>query len=483
MDFTADAGIAFSAVAEAAPVGILICGGEGDILYANTAFANIFGRPAAWLIGRPAEDLLPERYRRRYAGFRAAFITASRSRASAKENSLLALHADGYEFPIEIGLGHIQYRGETCAIAFVSDRKRGQAEERRFTEAVNALPLGLMIVDEAGMMSFCNPALERMFGYREGELTGQCMEMLVPARSSDKHLQLRQKFARAASVRAIGDGRDLLALRKDGYEFPVEIGLTPLDMPGGKMVLAAIADISVRKAHETAILQMKEQLEEFTYVASHDLRSPLRGIADLMVWIREDLAELTLPEAVQRNFERVDLRIARAEQMIDDMLEYARSGQADARLTMIEPRHLVEEVLALLQAPEHFCIEIDIAGSFFRGAATPLSLALRNVISNSFKHHGRPSARLHISMREDGAFNIFTIADDGVGVPASADERIFKLFQRYSSATPGHGMGLALARRAVNAHGGSIVLDRGNPLGGACFSIRWPRIPKETEHA
>jgi two-component system sensor kinase FixL len=238
---------------------------------------------------------------------------------------------------------------------------------------------------------------------------------------------------------------------------------------------------AARKAPETALLQMNAQLEEFTYVASHDLRAPLRGIADLLAWIREDLAGLSLPDSVHRNFERIDLRIARAERMIDDMLQYALSGRADPRLSMIDPRHLVEEVLALLEVPEHFRIEIDIAGSPFRGADIPLSLALRNVIANSFKHHGKAKARLRIAMREVGACNIFTIADDGVGVPAGVDDRIFNLFQRCTSAAPGHGLGLALARRAVNAHGGCIALDPENPLGGACFSIRWPRFPKEIE--
>lgn len=243
------------------------------------------------------------------------------------------------------------------------------------------------------------------------------------------------------------------------------------------IVTTAGADISVRKRDEAAMLRMNAQLEEFTYIASHDLRSPLRGIADLLAWIREDLQGIALPEPVIRNFERAELRIARAERMIEDLLEYARSGQTEAETVLTDPRRLVEEVLAALPAPAHFSIETDIRGTPFRCAVTALSLALRNLIGNSFKHHGRPAARLAITMREEGAYNVFTVADDGVGVPPGEAERIFQLFYRPGNVTPGHGMGLAITRRAVTANGGFITLDDAGPEGGACFRIRWPRYP------
>lgn len=479
MDLLAEAGPAFAAIVDAAPAGVLVCGADGRILYANAALARMFGHGIATLKGRSLETLLPARYRHGHGASRAGFFAAPRPRAMGDGRDLFGLHADGHELPIEIGLGIVQYMGETCAIAFISDLTRRQSAEKRFATVVEALPFGLLMVDGAGLISLTNPALDRMFGYAPGELAGSPMERLLPRRLREKHPGLRDAYNAAPAVRAMGSGRDLMAQHKAGHEFPVEIALTPINAEAGAQVLAAVTDISIRKQHETAILQMNAQLEEFTYIASHDLRSPLRGIADLLCWIREDLDPALLSESVVRNFERADLRVARTEQMIEDLLDYARSGQTDGRITLTDPHKLVEDLLTLLPVPPHLSVQTDIRGSPFRCAATPLSLALRNLLNNAFKHHGKAQGRVRVAMREEGAYNIFTVEDDGVGVPAGADERIFKLFQRSTTSTPGHGVGLAVTKRAINAAGGTIELSRHGTLGGACFRIHWPRFPNK----
>ncbi len=256
---------------------------------------------------------------------------------------LFALHATGQEFPIEIGLGSIMREGKPCAIAFVSDLSRRLAVERQFASIVQALPFGLLMVAEAGTITVTTPALARKFGDAAGAMAGQKMEMLLPARVRTAHPKLRGEYFTLPTVRRMGEGRDLLAQHKDGHEFPVEIALTPMATVKGLHVLAAVTDISARKKAEAALLQMNAQLEEFTYIASHDLRSPLRGIGDLLGWIREDLDEAQLNEAVRNNFDRAVLRVARTEQMIEDLLDYARAGQADGRVIHIEPQRFIEE--------------------------------------------------------------------------------------------------------------------------------------------
>jgi signal transduction histidine kinase len=279
----------------------------------------------------------------------------------------------------------------------------------------------------------------------------------------------------------MGEGRDLLAQHKNGQEFPVEIALTPIDTAAGAQVLAAVTDISLRKKSESALLQMNAQLEEFTYIASHDLRSPLRGIGDLLGWIREDLDESQLSEAVRNNFDRASLRVARTEQMIEDLLEYARAGQADGRIVRIEPKRFIEETLALLTVPAGFELKVVCDAAPFFCAVTPLALVLRNLVSNAFNHHGGTAGHVRVSLHEQGHFNVLSVEDDGAGIPAGADQRIFKLFQRSTMQTPGHGVGLAVTRRVTNANGGTIVLDRNGMLGGACFRVYWPRFPNKEQ--
>lgn len=468
-------------ILDSAPAGVLVAAEDGRILYANAALARLFGYETRRLLQMRVEELLPARYRGAHEMFRAGFFGQLRPRVMGEGRELFALHSTGQEFPIEIGLGSIMREGRPCAIAFVSDLSRRLAVERQFAGIVQALPFGLLMVAADGHITLTNPALERMFGYTAEELLGQRLEILLPARSHAAHAGLRNAFFAIPTVRRMGEGRDLLAQHKDGQEFPVEIALTPMSSIAGLQVLAAVTDISARKKTEAAMLQMNAQLEEFTYIASHDLRSPLRGIGDLLGWIREDLDESQLTETVRNNFDRATIRVARTEQMIEDLLDYARVGQADGRVVHIEPQRFIEETLALLTVPEGFSVEITCDAAPFFCAVTPLALVLRNLVSNAFNHHGGTAGRVRISLREEGHFNVFTVEDDGAGIPPGADQRIFKLFQRSTTQTPGHGVGLAVTRRVTNANGGTIMLDRNGTLGGACFRVYWPRYPNK-EH-
>ena len=475
-----DAGLA--AVVEAAPVGVLVVAADGRMLYVNSALESMFGYSKAQLLGQKVEMLLPAEIRERHLDFRQLFFAQPTPRTMGSGRELFAQHADGRQFPIEIGLGSMPHNNEVCAVAFVSDITQRRRLEHRFSKMVSSLPIGLLMAGADGKISMTNPALDAMFGYPQGTLAGQAVEVLLPQRIREGHPALRAAFAKTPEVRAMGSGRDLLAQHRDGSEFPVEVGLTPLETEAGRQVLAAITDISQRKKFEETLQQANAQLEEFTYVASHDLRSPLRGIADLISWIREDLDASQLSPDIERNFVRAEERIARAERMIDDLLEYARAGRQGERVEEVDPEQLVRETLDLLNIPAHFRVEVEITARPFPATRTPLSLAIRNLLSNACKHHGGSKGVIRISVEEEGRFNLFTVEDDGVGVPPGSEERIFKLFHRASSQAAGHGVGLAVTRRMVNSNGGTVVLDRNGSLGGACFRICWPRFPlKEVE--
>ena len=139
---------------------------------------------------------------------------------------LFAQHADGRQFPIEIGLGSMPHNNEVCAVAFVSDITQRRRLEHRFSKMVSSLPIGLLMAGADGKISMTNPALDAMFGYPQGTLAGQAVEVLLPQRIREGHPALRAAFAKTPEVRAMGSGRDLLAQHRDGSEFPVEVGLT-----------------------------------------------------------------------------------------------------------------------------------------------------------------------------------------------------------------------------------------------------------------
>jgi two-component system sensor kinase FixL len=268
-----------------------------------------------------------------------------------------------------------------------------------------------------------------------------------------------------------------MARQTQGHEFPVEVGLTTIGTGDGPLVLATIIDVSFRKTDETALLQANAQLEEFAYLAAHDLRAPLRGIANLLTWIRDALGEAALAPEIARNFDRAQVRVGCAERMIGDLLAYAMAYRQDEQTEQVDPAAVIEETLALLGIPENFTVEVEVAAAPFQAARTPLAMAIRNLLSNALKHHGGSRGRVRVRVHEESRYNVFTVEDDGAGIPAGTEEMIFNHVPRADTPETGHGMGLAVTRRKVVSNGGMIELDRAGTLGGACFRMHWPRVP------
>lgn len=478
------------AVLDHAPVGVLIADRDSRILYANHSLHRMLGHPPGSLTGSALATLLPEGLGPDHGRLVESFLAAPRQRQMGTGKPLYARHADGHPVTVEIALCPVDVGGHSAAMAYVSDVSGIRLAQMQFGQVVAAMPQGVLLVDAGGIIRLTNPVTEQLFGYDSGDLIGQPLEILIPACYRTAHRGLMTGYAADATPRMMGQGRDLTGLHRSGEEFPVEIALSRLDTPAGMRLLAIINDISARKRAESALRQTNAQLEEFTYVASHDLRSPLRGIADLLGWIREDLAgqPVPVPEPVNVNFDRISLRVERAERMIDDLLDYARAGQRTLRQEDVDPAILIDDVLSLAAVPDRIRVELDITAAPLTTWRTPLAASLHNLISNAVKHgaikgeaikgedSGDRPAHIRITARDEGRYVVFSVEDNGPGIPDTARERIFRLFHRATSTVPGHGVGLAVTRRLINAHDGMISVTGRGALGGACFTVHWPRF-------
>jgi len=341
---------------------------------------------------------------------------------------------------------------------------------------VEAAPCGMVMIDAHGAIVLVNPQAESMFGYASDELIGNSLEILLPERFEAAHREHRRNFSVAASMRQMGVGRDLTARRKDGSEFPVEIGLNPVPGEEGGLVLAAVTDITRRKAMQLELRQANANLEEFTYAASHDLKSPLRGIADLVEWIVEDLGGAE-PQEVSRNLGRIRDRIQRLERVIDDLLAYARAGTTFTDAVQVDLEGLLAGILELLPRPPEFAVSLEIKAQPFITNKAPLESVLRNLINNAFRHHDLPVGHIAIGVADIGRYCVFTVKDDGPGIPPASQERVFRIFQTLGADTHEHsGIGLALSKRLVEAHGGWIKLESTAGVRGTAFHVWWPRF-------
>lgn len=236
-----------------------------------------------------------------------------------------------------------------------------------------------------------------------------------------------------------------------------------------------------RRRWMSELERSNRELDEFAYVASHDLRSPLQAIKSLSQWIAEDNADI-LPEESRRHVEQMQQRVGRLERLLDDLLQYSRAGRVHGTVTDVDTRSLCLDTVALLNPPAGFHVNIAEDLPTMRTAPAPLAQVLRNLINNALKHHDSDEGSINISCSPNGTFNLFTVSDDGPGIDPRYHDQVFKMFETLSprDAVEGSGMGLAVIKKTVESYGGTITLDS-EPGRGARFTFGWPKeFPSET---
>lgn len=473
--------LALADIINTVPVGILVVDAAGRIELANPALEQMFGYARDALKGTAIEQLMPMLLQNGYQALLEGAKATPAQGLNDAARDLAGVSRDGRTFPIEIGLSRLQTADGmkiTITVTDISEIKRRQQALSR--QIFDSASFGMILVDGNGCILKANKEMEHIFGHPYIELVGQRMEMLVPRRHSGRHPDLRKTYNSDRTARKMGAGRDITGLHSDGTEIPLDIALAPIDTEEGGATLAIISDISARKTWEIKLKLANANLDEFSYVASHDLKSPLRGIADLLNWIEEGVASGD-GASVEKNLARARLRIGRMEQIIEDLLRYARAGEMSTATAWLDLAAVIAGVVDLLAVPPEFAIHIGCDVSSMMAARTPLETVLRNLVSNAVKHHDRGGGRIDISVTEDDAYCVFTVTDDGPGVPAPARERIFRLFQTLSvKDRDGSGIGLAVVKRLVEAHGGRIIVDSTDGARGTRFRFWWPRFARKT---
>lgn len=463
-------------IADAVPVGIVIANAAGNLMFVNSELERMTGYERGELLGQSVDSLLPERFRSGHVAHREGYVAAPTQRYMGVGRELFARRRDGSEFPVEVGLRPMETTAGQLTVASMIDVTERRRMEASFRALVDAAPYGTLLTDSNGLITMANENLCTMFGYEKDEMVGKPIEMLLPSRHRGGHVALRDGFSQSPSQRSMGIGRDVTGLRKDGRELPVEIGLTSIFTEAGPMSLAAVVDITTRKRAELLLREANTQLEEFTNVSSHDLRGPIRGICSLLEWVKEDLGD-SASEAVTHNLDRMATRLERMDRLIEDLLTYARSGRRGTKMEHIELSELLREMAELEPPPKGIKLDLDSQIHAIEGARTPLATVLRNIYSNAIKHHDKLDGRIAISAREEGSFCVVSIMDDGPGIPEAAQARVFRLFQTLSATErAGGGLGLAVAKRLTESHGGRIELTSTANQPGCTFEVWWPRF-------
>jgi len=473
----------FRALLETAPDAMIIIDSEGLIRLVNAQTERLFGYQRAALIGKPVEVLVPERLRPRHAQHRMGYFSQPKSRGMGAGKELAGRRKDGSEFPIEISLSPLETADGIWATAAVRDLTERKNAEQRFRSLLETAPDAMVIIGGDGRIALVNAQTEKLFGHPRTELIGQPVEILIPERLRERHLGHRDGFLRDPRVRPMGAGLDLWGRRRDGREFEIEISLSPLETDDATYVTAAIRDISDRKAVERTLAKYASDLErsnrdlsQFAYVASHDLRAPLRSVSGFaQMLLKNNESQL---DADGREFLGFIIDSSRhMQQLIDDLLAFSKVGDTTIEKGPVNCEDLLREVLGhltgLLQERgaevEHEPLPI------VPGSRQQLGQLLQNLIGNGIKFQPGARPRVELSAVREAGYWHFQVRDHGIGIAPEHCERIFQIFQRLHTHEEyeGTGIGLAICEKIVSNHGGRIWVVS-TPGQGACFHFTLP---------
>src|SRR6266513_918354 len=485
----------FRAVADAAPVLIWMSGPDKLCTFFNKGWLDFTGRKLeqelgnGWADGVHADDL--------------------DHCLDVYENSFNARQPFTMEYRLRRNDGEYRWLLDNGTPRFASDgaflgyigscigiTERKQAEEK-FRLVIDAAPNAMIMVDSAGVISFANAPAATVFGYSLSELIGRHIETLIPERFRDRHVGYRKGFLSEPSSRAMGAGSDLFGRRKDGSEFPVEVWLNPIHTTEGLSVLASVIDITARKQAELEHERQDMELARVNRVAvmcelaaslSHEVNNPIGAIvANASAGQRLIAAGKIGTEEMTELLADIVADGRRAGEIVQGIRTMVRKGKA--RRSLVQINDTIDSLLRIARAEAlgrnvTVTTEVDSDAGQVWGDPVQLLQVFLNLAMNAFEAMtALPSNALCLVIRADRNENgdvLVRVRDSGNGFPSGLAEQLFEPF--FSTKAEGTGMGLAIARGIIEAHGGTISAENFDG-GGACFTVRLPQAKEDNSQA
>jgi PAS domain S-box-containing protein len=454
----------FRRVVESAPNAMVMIDASGRIDMVNAQAERLFGYQREELLGQSVEILVPDRFRGQHPGLRRSFFGDPKSRPMGVGRDLYGLRKNGSEFPVEIGLNPIETGDGVMVLSAIVDLSGRKRMEERFKRVVEFAPNAMVMINDHGRIEMVNAQTETLFGYDRGELLGQPVEILVPQRLRERHPELRRSFFGDPKSRPMGVGRDLYAVRKNGTEFPVEIGLNPIETDEGTMVLSSIVDISDRKQREQLVQQALKEKDILLGEIHHRVKNNLHIIHSLLDLQSARITDAGVQEMLRESQNRIR-SMALIHQTLYESKDFAGVDFATFLDTLIP-------TLISSYGIDPFRIALSIQADDVKlpiNLAIPCGLMVNELVSNALKHafpdnrSGEIAVTLHAEPKPDspGELVVLSIGDDGVGLAASVDIE--------TSET----LGLRLVLLLTDQLHGTLDIHRAGPTR---FTITFPLV-------
>jgi len=352
--------------------------------------------------------------------------------------------------------------------------------EQRFSLAVQGSSVGIwdwQIVEEN---EYWSPQYFKLIGYENNEITpnkNTFLDMVYPEHKE----RLARAFKQHIIERKPYQVEFMLQVKSGEYQWFFATGQASWNSKGeAQRMVGSIQKIDERKKAEIAIIKYAEELqrsnkdlEQFAYVASHDLKAPLRGISNLATWIEESVEE-HLDDENRSYMNLLQGRISRLESLLDGLLQYSRAGTEKLQIEMVDVGALVIDISDLLGASEKG-FKVESMPFNVKTDKTVINQVLHNLINNSIKHHHLAEGSINITHRETDKEHLISVCDDGPGIDPKMYDKVFQMFQtlRPRDEVEGSGMGLAIVKKLIERNKGRIWIESHEEVPGCsiCFSM------------
>ena len=390
-------------------------------------------------------------------------------------------------YPLKDRIG--QSVGINVVVQEITDRKIAEAvlmeSEERFRSTFEQASVGIAHVALDGRWLLVNPKLCEIFGYTRAELLyAYFQDITYPDDLDQDHESIRQMLADEIQLievekRYIHKLGHIVwinltgTLRRDSSDAPLYFIVSIEDITYRKHSEFALQAQAVQLAETTALVELRNQeLNRFSYIVSHDLKAPLRGISNLAAWISDDLPPTIDPD-ILANLELMRSRVTRMGGLVDGLLEYARVGSTTASLETFSVEQLLIEIVDLLSIPDSFVVELPTELPQIKTHRVLLGQVLANLIGNAYKHHNYLDGRIQVLVQPDAEMWEFSVTDDGCGIAPENQAQVFDIFKTVSSTDKSTtGIGLSIVKKIVETQGGQIKLESAIGI-GTTFSFTW----------
>jgi PAS domain S-box-containing protein len=414
-------------------------------------------------------------------------------------NALGRFHYDAEGHPVRM-LG---------IVTDITDHKQAeqalQESEERFRATFEQAAVGIAHVGLDGRWLRINQKLHEIVGYTSEEISEKTFQDITHPEDLETDLEYVNQLL-AGKIHTYS--MEKRYIHKEGFSVWAKLTVSlvrqaeaeqehpKLALGAPKYFIAVIEDISERKRIEAERIQAQlelqerarelaevnllleqrnQELDQFVHVVSHDLKAPLRAIANLSEWIETDL-EGQLPPDNQHQLQLIRTRVQRMGAMIDGLLEFSRVGRTQVALETIAVMDLLTEVIDSLDPLPPFTVQVEPPMPILRTKPLLLGQVFANLIGNAIKHHDRPDGYVRISMQEQPEYYEFAVSDNGPGIAPEDHDKIFTIFQTIKTceAQESTGIGLSIVKKIIETEGGSIHLE--SEIGkGATFRFTWPK--------